>query len=140
MRKTIGLIGTVAALGALGGCTHTKASGFGNRNAPNEFAVTRSPPLVIPPDFSLRPPQPGAPRPQEANPSAQALAAMFGGPVRTTPGQQGLIDTAGGAPETGIRSVAGSPATNVVDKGTATKDIVAAPAGNGGNTTATTPQ
>ncbi len=140
MRKTIGLIGTVAALGTLGGCAGSKATGFGNRNAPNEFAVTRSPPLVIPPDFALRPPKPGAPRPQEANPSAQALAAMFGGTAQTTPGQQGLIDTAGGAPDGGIRSAAGSPTTNVVDKGTATKDIIAAPAGNGGNTTATTPQ
>ena len=140
MRKTIGLIGMVAALSALGGCTHTKASGFGNRNAPNEFAVTRSPPLVIPPDFSLRPPKPGAPRPQEVNPAAQALAVMFGGQAQLTPGQQGLIDTAGGAPDAGIRSAAGSPATNVVDKGTATKDIVAAPAGNSGNTTVTTPQ
>ncbi|WP_298686484.1 DUF3035 domain-containing protein [uncultured Sphingomonas sp.] len=140
MRKTIGLIGTVAALSALGGCTHTKASGFGNRNAPNEFAVTRSPPLVIPPDFSLRPPKPGAPRPQEPNPSAQAMAAMFGGQAPLTAGQQGLIDTAGGAPDAGIRSVAGSPATNVVNKGTATKAIVAAPAGNGDNTTASTPQ
>lgn len=140
MRKTIGLIGTVAALSALGGCAHTKASGFGNRNAPNEFAVTRSPPLVIPPDFSLRPPKPGAPRPQEGNASSEALAAMFGGQVQLTPGQQGLIDTAGGAPDAGIRSAAGSPATNVVDKGTATKDIVAAPAGNSGNTTVSTPQ
>jgi len=140
MRKTIGLMATVAALGALGGCAGSKATGFGNRNAPNEFAVTRSPPLVIPPDFSLRPPKPGAPRPQEANPSAQELAAMFGGQAQLTPGQQGLIDTAGGTPEAGIRSAAGSPSTNVVDKGTATKDIIAAPAGNGGNTTATTPQ
>ena len=140
MRKTIGLIGTVAALGALGGCTHTKASGFGNRNAPNEFAVTRSPALVIPPDFSLRPPKPGAPRPQEVNPSAQALAAMFGGQAQLTPGQQGLVDTAGGPAEAGIRSNAGSPSTNVVDKGSATKTIVAAPAGNGDNTTVSTPQ
>lgn len=140
MRKTIGLIAMAAALPALGGCSHTKASGFGNRDAPNEFAVTRSPPLTIPPDFSLRPPKPGAPRPQEVNPSAQALAAMFGGQAQLTPGQQGLVDTAGGAPEAGIRSAAGSPSTNVVDKGTATKNIIAAPAGNGDNTTATTPQ
>jgi hypothetical protein len=140
MRKTIGLIAMAAALPALGGCAHTKASGFGNRNAPNEFAVTRSPPLVIPPDFSLRPPKPGAPRPQEVNPSAQALAAMFGGQAQLTPGQQGLIDQAGGSPEAGIRSDAGSPSTNVVDKGSATKTIVTAPAGNGDNTTVSTPQ
>lgn len=140
MRKMIGLVALTGLAAALSGCTHTKATGFGNRNAPNEFAVTRNPPLVIPPDFALRPPRPGQPRPQEASPSQQALSAMFGGQVQLSPGQQGLVDSAGGAPDAGIRSGAGSPDTNVVDKGTATKDIIAAPAGNGDNTTTTTPQ
>ena len=34
--------------------------------APDEFSVENEPPLTIPPDFALRPPQPGAPRPQQA--------------------------------------------------------------------------
>jgi predicted small secreted protein len=141
MRRTIATVVALAAGAAvLGGCAHTKATGFGNRNAPNEFVVTRNPPLVIPPDFALRPPRPGQPRPQEASPSSQALAAMFGGQAQLSPGQQGLIDQAGGAPEAGIRSGAGSPSTNVVDKGSATKDILAAPTGNGDNSTTTTPQ
>ena len=141
MRRTIATVVALAGGAAvLGGCAHTKATGFGNRNAPNEFAVTRNPPLVIPPDFALRPPRPGQPRPQEASPAQQALSAMFGGQVQLSPGQQGLVDAAGGAPDAGIRSGAGSPDTNVVDKGTATKDIIAAPAGNGDNTTAATPQ
>jgi hypothetical protein len=140
MRKTIGAVAMLGALGALTACASSKSTGFGNRNAPNEFAVTRSPPLVIPPDYALRPPRPGAPRPQEVSPSTQALAAMFGGQAPTSAGQQGLIDAAGGPAENGIRSEAGSPKTDVVDKGTATKDILAAPAGNSQNTTATTPQ
>lgn len=141
MRKTIGAVAMLGALGALSACASSKATGFGNRNAPNEFAVTRSPPLVIPPDYALRPPKPGAPRPQEQSAATQALSAMFGGPAQTTPGQQGLVDAAGGAPDAGIRSAAGSPQTNVVDKGAAaTKDILAAPASNGQNTTTTTPQ
>jgi len=140
MRKTIGAVAMLGALGALSACASSKASGFGNRNAPNEFAVTRSPPLVIPPDFSLRPPRPGAARPQEQTAATEALAAMFGGKATVSPGQQGLVDAAGGSPDSGIRSEAGSPSTNVVDKGAATKDILAAPAGNAQNTTATTPQ
>ncbi len=140
MRKTIGAVAMLGALGALSACASSKATGFGNRNAPNEFAVTRSPPLVIPPDFALRPPKPGAARPQELSAATQALSAMFGGQAQTSPGQQGLVDSAGGAPDAGIRSAAGSPSTDVVDKGAATKDILAAPAGNGQNTTATTPQ
>ncbi|WBO23129.1 DUF3035 domain-containing protein [Sphingomonas abietis] len=140
MRKKIGLVALTGLATVIGGCAHTKATGFGNRNAPNEFIVTRSPPLVIPPDYALRPPRPGEPRPQEVSPSQQALSAMFGGDVKLTPGQQALIDAAGGSPDAGVRSGAGSPTTNVVDKGNVTKDIIAAPAGNSGNTTATTPQ
>lgn len=140
MRKIIAVVALAGGAAALSGCAHTKASGFGNRNAPNEFAVTRNPPLVIPPDFALRPPRPGEPRPQEVSPSQQALSTMFGGQAKLTPDQQALIDKAGGDVQPGIRSEAGSPGTDVVDKGTATKDIVAAPAGNGDNTSVTTPQ
>jgi len=142
MRKVIGLIATLGALSALSGCAGSKATGFGNRNAPNEFAVTRSPPLAIPPDFSMRPPKPGAPRPQEVSPSSQALAAMFGGAAQTTPAQEALVGTAGGAPDAGVRSGAGDPQTTVVDKGSTTKDILSAPSGTttGQSATVTTPQ
>jgi hypothetical protein len=145
MRRAIGaaagLTGAALATAALlSGCANTKASGFGSRSGPNEFAVTRAAPLTMPPDFALRPPKPGAPRPQEAAPSAQALAAMFGGTAQTTPGQQGIVDSAGGAPDAGVRSQAGSPGTDVVDKGATTRTILAAPAGAGQGATATTPQ
>ncbi|HEY0269613.1 MAG TPA: DUF3035 domain-containing protein [Sphingomonas sp.] len=128
----------MAAVGALSACTHTKATGLGNRNAPNEFAVTRQPPLVIPPDFALRPQRPGAPRPQEVGASAQALAVMFGGAAVTSPGQDALIGAAGGTPDAGVRSGAGDPDTAVVDKGTTTKDILSAPTGSTDAATATT--
>ncbi len=51
--------------------------GFG-RNPPDEFAVVDRPPLSLPPDFELRPPQPGAPRPQEVNPTKRASNTLFG--------------------------------------------------------------
>jgi hypothetical protein len=141
MRKLIGCVALLGSVATLSACAHTKASGFGNRNAPNEFAVTRSPPLVIPPDFSLRPPRPGAPRPQEVSPSTQALSAMFGGTMQATPGQEALVDTAGGVAEPGVRSAAGDPNTTVVDKGTTTKDILSAPVGGtGSSATVSTPQ
>jgi hypothetical protein len=127
MRNVYGLVGVVAAMASLSACANTKASGFGSRGAPNEFAVTRAPPLTIPPDFSLRPPKPGTPRPQEVAPSAQALAAMFGGTARTSAGQEALVDAAGGARDTGVRSEAGSPTTEVVDKGAQTQAILSAP-------------
>jgi hypothetical protein len=137
-RNAIVIVGTMAAAGALSACAHTKATGFGNRNAPNEFAVTRQPPLVIPPDYALRPPRPGAPRPQEVGASAQALAVMFGGTATTSTGQDALVSSAGGAPDAGVRSGAGDPDTAVVDKGTTTKDILSAPNGSTNSATATT--
>ena len=39
---------------------------------PDEFAVESRAPLTIPPEFALRPPQPGAPRPQEITAAERA--------------------------------------------------------------------
>jgi Protein of unknown function (DUF3035) len=39
---------------------------------PDEFAVESRAPLTIPPEFNLRPPEPGAPRPQEESTEKQA--------------------------------------------------------------------
>ena len=48
------------------------------KNAPDEFAVVTKAPLIIPPDYSLRPPKPGAPRPQELQPTETARKALLG--------------------------------------------------------------
>src|SRR3546814_18670367 len=51
--------------------------GFLNRERPDEFAVSRVTPLVIPPDLALSPPKTGAPRPLEVDSKGQALRALF---------------------------------------------------------------
>ncbi|RZO35350.1 MAG: DUF3035 domain-containing protein [Rhodospirillaceae bacterium] len=56
------MIGTLL-VGACDGAR--EAIGIG-KQSPDEFAVVTRVPLSIPPDFSLRPPRPGADRPQEA--------------------------------------------------------------------------
>jgi hypothetical protein len=119
----LGLIGLTLA-----GC----GGGGLNRARPDEFAVARRAPLVVPPDFALVPPTPGAPRPQEADSSTQALQAMFGGPAQRSAPEQSTLSRAGAdrAPG-GIRSEVGSPETNAVDKGAVTRDIIAAPEGDG---------
>ena len=65
----------VACLSAsllLSGCTgFSRAIGL-ERVSPDEFAVESRAPLTMPPEFDLRPPQPGAPRPQEATAADQA--------------------------------------------------------------------
>ncbi|TVV74393.1 DUF3035 domain-containing protein [Sphingomonas solaris] len=143
MRKLVisGVAATaLLALSACGG--GPKGGVFGHAGkGPDEFAVQRQAPLVIPPDFALVPPRPGAPRPQEADSSTQALQAMFGGAAPRSTAETGAIDRAGGARAAGgIRSNAADPATNVVDKGSVTRDIIAAPTGNGPDATVSTPQ
>jgi hypothetical protein len=71
-----------ALLGAavlLSGCSGaTEAMGFG-RKTPDEFAVVDRPPLSLPPTFDLRPPRPGAPRPQEVSMTNKAANTLFAG-------------------------------------------------------------
>ena len=121
----------VAALALLSGCTGTTLL---NRNRPDEFAVTRQPALVVPPDFALAPPAPGtAAAQQSGNTQQQALDAMFGGPAPRSNGETSMLDSAGSAnAELGIRSAADGK-TEVMDKGKTVFDIVSAPEGDGQN-------
>jgi len=118
----------VAALaGTLAACS---SGGIFDRARPDEFAVQRQAPLVVPPDFELTPPQPGAPRPAEGTASQQALDALFGGPAPRSSVETSALDRAGTA-DPGIRSAVGDPNTHTVDKGTTVRAIVAAPEGDG---------
>ncbi len=69
------LLGLGLSLSACGG---VKDSLGLNKTVPDEFAVVKRAPLAMPPDYSLRPPRPGAPRPQEQTTSEQAKKAVFG--------------------------------------------------------------
>jgi Protein of unknown function (DUF3035) len=100
--------------------------GGGSAAAP---VSSRAAPLVVPPDFALAPAQTGAPRPQEAG-QEQVLEAMFGGPSARSATERGLTTSAGTA-DAGIRSSVGDPQTNTVNKGSVTRDIIAAPEGDG---------
>jgi len=123
--KSAILLGTgCAMLAACGG------SGIFNRDRPDEFAVQRQAPLVVPPDFTLTPPAPGAPRPAEGTAAEQALEALFGGPAARSAVETSALDRAGSAAP-GIRSQVGDPDTNTVAKGSVTRDIIAAPEGDG---------
>jgi len=136
MRKLVLIATGVALVGSLSACGK---NGY-DRARPDEFAVARQAPLVIPPDFALVPPRPGAPRPQDTTSSAQALDALFGGSQARSASENAALDAAGRTTaEAGARSTAGSPTTNVVDKGTTTRDIIAAPEGDGQTARASTP-
>jgi hypothetical protein len=120
---------TVAIAGAtlLAACS---SAGLAGRDRPDEFAVQRQAPLVVPPDFALVPPQPGAPRPAEGTAAQQALDVLFGGPAPRSATETSLLQRAGPAAE-GIRSSVGDPQTFTVDKGTTTQAILKAPEGDG---------
>src|SRR6266478_1487913 len=54
------------------GCSDLRRVVGLDRVAPDEFSVESRAPLTIPPEFNLRPPQPGAPRPQEGTAADKA--------------------------------------------------------------------
>ena len=137
MRKFVMIVAGLGVATSLSAC---QRNGM-DRMRPDEFAVVRAQPLVIPPDFALVPPQPGTARTQDGTAQNQALEAMFGGAAIRSASENSTLDAAGrtGADQ-GARSTAGSPATNVGDKGQTTRDIVAAPEGDGQDARAATPQ
>ena len=130
-------LATLAATTLLAGCAGGDA--LYGRDRPDEFAVTRAAPLVVPPDFALTPPRPGEATPSDAR--TQAIEALFGGPAPRSAAETTLLnqsDADRAAP--GARSVVGSPETVVVDKGEVTRTILALPEGAGQEATVSTPQ
>ena len=111
------LLLVVVACLVLAGCNSVSQSLGLDPLSPDEFNVVAKAPLTLPPDFTLRPPVPGAPRPQEVDPQRLAQAALFnpgaGGIVapavatenRTT-GEIALLGNAGAVdPDPGIRAL-----------------------------------
>lgn len=71
------LAGVAIVAAGLSGCQGMKKQLGLAKTPPDEFAVVRNAPLTLPPDFTLRPPRPGAPRPQEAPIREQAEDSVF---------------------------------------------------------------
>ncbi len=122
MRKSLILL-LIPAI-ALGGCGVFRAK----TGTPDEFAVARNAPLVIPPDYSLTPPVAGTVTSTPQDAQQQAIEALFGGPAPRPQSELQLLNDAGrDRAALGARSVAGDPKTNVVDMGSTTQAIIAAP-------------
>lgn len=122
----------------LAGC---QSGGLLGRGSPDEFAVTRGTPLVIPPDFSLTPPRPGQAGSTATDAQSQALQALFGGPsARSNVERQLLQQASVDRAALGARSVVGDPDTVVVDRGALTQTIMQLPAGSGQEASVVTPQ
>lgn len=93
----------------LAGCEQAKETLGMTKQAPDEFAVYRRAPLSVPPEFNLRPPEPGAAATTNVDPRKEARQAMTGGaPISkvrgSTPGLEGLLRRTGADnAEAGIR-------------------------------------
>jgi len=125
MRKALTAVVIVAAV-STSGCAVFRSS---RNNGPDEFAVARNAPLVIPPDFSLTPPVAGTAGLSVGDAQAQAIDALFGGPAPRSASEMMMLDSAGrDRAEVGIRSQVWDPDNRVVDKGAATIQILNAPA------------
>ena len=68
----------IVLLIGLGACSSTREILGLTKRSPDEFRVVTRAPLSLPPDYNLRPPTPGAPRPQEGTSRDQAQSAVFG--------------------------------------------------------------
>lgn len=89
-------LGPVAlSLAACSSGSIASALGMGKR-APDEFAVVRQQPLVIPPDFQLRPPGPGEATASASSSGDRVRANLTGQPVQPQ-AQQPSPSVAGGA-------------------------------------------
>ena len=93
----LGLIAVALVAGAsVSGCTSLQRKLA--PVTPDEFRVVARAPLVVPPDYALRPPAPGEPRPQELQPEGAARAAILGANAarQASEGEKLLIAKAGG--------------------------------------------
>lgn len=79
------VISILLLLPLVAACSEIKQTVGLGRNNPDEFTVVKNPPLSMPPDFDLRPPDPSAPRPTGAEPAAVAAARAAGVATATTP-------------------------------------------------------
>ena len=92
----------------LAGCTDLKQMVGIDEPMPDEFAVESRAPLTIPPDFNLRPPEPGAARPQEQSSAQQAEQIMEqAGPGG--PGSKEAADLRLHSDENGLPNIGSGP-------------------------------
>ena len=132
MRKAFTAVLLAAAV-STSGCAMLR----GRSGTPDEFAVARNAPLIIPPDFSLTPPVAGTAGLSVGDAQAQAIDALFGGPAPRSASEMMMLDSAGRErAQVGIRSQVWDPDTRVVDKGAATIQILNAPAADSNVATA----
>lgn len=124
---TLSLI--AVTMSVLAGCASIKKATSSERQKPDEFAIYSQPKLDIPPEFTLRPPQPGAPITRTSvSPSKVARDALLNSgnkniratttlPAGTSPGLLALLQQTGALnTNPNIRSEINAELTNIADE------------------------
>src|SRR5262245_26284700 len=113
----IAIVAVIAAATAASGCASLGRAIGATKTSPDEFRVVTQAPLTLPPDYNLRPPRPGEPRPQELAPGEEARVALFGEEVghAASQGERTLVSHAGAeAADPNIRDTIDFEAQGVV--------------------------
>lgn len=90
--KTAILVSTCIAGMLVSGC-----AALGGTNSPDEFRVVKKAPLVVPPEYSLRPPEAGSGTPFEVDPTRAGTASAFGTDIgqNASASERALVAAAG---------------------------------------------
>lgn len=132
------LLPVLALVLVVGGCDTVKNTLGLNKSSPDESRVTVFSPLVVPPDFNLRPPGPGgvqqtaAPRTGKRVTSVaigqdgRIVTSVTGtGPEGATSGELALLRSAGAmSPPEGIRDLAAAQEQSLAKVNTLLTDLV----------------
>ena len=96
--RTVAVLTLTTSMFALGACSGLRTGVGLNKITPDEFLTVSTAPLTVPPEYGLRPPAPGQPRPQELAPESAARQILLGQrqAVTRSPGEQQLVAQAGG--------------------------------------------
>lgn len=96
--RTVAVLSVTASMLALSACSGVRQSIGLTKVTPDEFLTVSTAPLTVPPEYGLRPPAPGQPRPQELAPESAARQILLGQrqAVTRSPGEQQLVAQAGG--------------------------------------------
>jgi hypothetical protein len=119
MRMRSAIFVVAAASISLAGCNSLSSAMGADKSTPDEFRTVTIAPLSVPPEYNLRPPRPGEPRPEEIYPDQAARAALLGarGQFQGSDAEALLVAQAGGgSADPFIRSIIDGESAGIVRK------------------------
>lgn len=104
---------------SVAGCSSVRRAVGAERVRPDEFRVVTMAPLEVPPEYNLRPPRPGEPRPQDFASNDAARVALLGernsAENPASQGERALVARTGGAQaDPNIRAIVDAEAAGII--------------------------